>query len=187
MIKYIESGNLFDSKADALVNTVNCKGIMGKGVALEFKKRFPFCFSPYKSACRKGILKPGDILYVKFDAAPKITKGKASKAIPGQQSFFGPPVNCEEAPVQMPIIIHLATKDHWRGHSQLEWINKGMLALKKECTSKGLHSIAMPTPGCGLGGLRWLDVKPIIEKHFFNMKNLTVEVYLKATNQLGEV
>ena len=155
-IKYIENGDLFNSQAQVLVNTVNCKGIMGKGLALQFKQRIPACFKLYKKACKNGTLKPGDVLYVELK---NLFEGKD--------------------------VVHFATKDHWRGKSKLEWVELGLKNLKKECKIRNTKSVAMPPVGCGLGGLQWDKVKPLIEK-YFQGADLTLEVYTTATKQYGE-
>lgn len=120
---------------DALVNPVNTKGVMGKGIALEFKKRFPESYKVYRAACKRGELRPGIVLFV-----------------PGQKGE--------------PNILHFPTKNHWRGRSQLEWIAAGLDCLRDHYTVWGLARIAMPQIGCGLGGLDWQDVRPLIEERF---------------------
>ena len=64
MISYTK-GDLLSSKAQALVNTVNTVGVMGKGIALHFKEAFPSNFSVYAGACKRGELAPGKMLVVK--------------------------------------------------------------------------------------------------------------------------
>lgn len=142
MIKYIESRSIFDSTADALINPVNCVGVMGKGLAKEFKERYPECFPPYKEACSKKILEPGKLIYVRTCVQPDLFS------------------------ITRPAIILFPTKKHWRGNSQLRWIKAGLQNLKKTYREWGISSVAMPQLGCGLGGLKWIDVKEVIERLF---------------------
>lgn len=161
MIEYIENRDIFDSEADAFVNPVNSKGTMGKGIALEFKKRFPEYFPPYKHACDVGKLRPGNLLFVQITVLPE---------------YFG----CKK-----PAVIMFPTKNHWRGKSRIEWIEKGLDFLRKHYREWRLNSIAMPQLGCGLGGLEWDQVEPLIEKYFKN-EPIKVEVYLSAIYNYNE-
>ena len=135
MIEEIRGVDLFDVAADALVNPVNCKGVMGKGIALEVKRRYPASYRAYQAACRWGHLRPGMLLYVAGQAHERN-------------------------------IIHFATKDHWTRPSKLEWIRAGLDDLKRHYAAWGLTSVAMPQLGCGLGGLDWNDVQPLIVAAF---------------------
>lgn len=161
MIRYIENANLFDSDTDALVNPVNCKGIMGKGIALEFRKRFPECLIPYKQACENRKLVPGKLLFVRLVVQPDL---------------FGR---------KRPAIILFPTKDHWRDKSRIEWIEQGLIFLKNNYHEWSLKSLAMPQIGCGLGGLKWEQVKPLIGR-YFNDEQIEIEVYLNATKNYNE-
>ena len=162
MIHYINRKNFFDSKADALVNPVNCKGTMGKGIAKEFKERFPESFLPYKGACDTGKLKPGILLLVRST---------------GQPDLFM---------LKKPAVILFPTKKHWKDKSRLVWIKRGLIYLKKNYRQWGLKSIAMPQLGCGLGGLKWEQVKSLIEK-FFKSEPVKVEIYLSAIHEYDEI
>jgi O-acetyl-ADP-ribose deacetylase (regulator of RNase III) len=161
MINYIEHGDIFDSKADALVNPVNCKGVMGKGIAREFRMRFPECMGPYREACKNG------------------------KLVPGRLMQCGLNVQLDFWEYKRPRVILFPTKYHWRGKSRLEWIDQGLAYLKDHYHQWGLNSIAMPQLGCGLGGLYWQDVQPLIEKYFSN-EPLEVHVYIDATRRYNE-
>lgn len=161
MIRYIQNTSLFHSRTDALVNPVNCKGIMGKGIALEFKKRFPECLTPYKQACNGGKLVPGKLLFVRLIIKPDL---------------FGK---------KRPGVILFPTKDNWRDKSRLDWIEQGLAYLKNIYHEWDLKSIAMPQIGCGLGGLKWEQVKPIIERYFSD-EPVVIEVYLSATKNYNE-
>lgn len=155
VIRYVENSNLFDSNADALINPVNCKGTMGKGIAREFSKRFPECVPPYKQACITGKLTPGVLLYVKLAIQP---------------DFFA---------MRRPGIILFPTKNHWKDPSRLEWIDQGLHYLKSNYQLWGIRSVAMPQVGCGLGGLNWELVRPIVEE-VFSGEPIEIEVYLSA-------
>ncbi len=161
MITYITDSDIFNSHADALVNPVNCKGVMGKGIALEFKKRFPEIMPIYKEACNKGKLSPGTLLFVRLIVQPDL---------------FGE---------TKPGVILFPTKIHWRDKSKIEWIEQGFLYLKEYYKEWGLNSIAMPQIGCGLGGLPWEKVNDCIKKYFLN-EPVAVEVYLNNSIPIKE-
>jgi O-acetyl-ADP-ribose deacetylase (regulator of RNase III) len=130
----IKHCDLFRADAQTLVNTVNCVGIMGRGVALEFKRRFPIMFTDYALRCRRGEVRPGTA-YLYVDPASGVR------------------------------IVNLATKDHWRCGSKLEWIDAGLACLAAHAVEWEITSLALPPPGCGNGGLDWADVRPLVEKH----------------------
>lgn len=155
MIQYVLSAHLFESEADALVNPVNCAGTMGRGIALEFKRRFPEILEPYKRACAAGDLVPGRLLLMRSSASPEL---------PGEKR---------------PAVILFPTKRHWRGQSRIEWIEQGLAFLQAHYRAWDLRSIAMPQVGCGLGGLDWEQVRPLVES-LLGHEDLTVEVYLRA-------
>lgn len=145
--------DLFDVAGfDALVNPVNCIGVMGKGIALEFKERYRKSYNVYRKACKSGEVSPGAVFFV-----------------PGQKGE--------------PFVIHFPTKDHWRDVSQLRWIREGLQDLKSRYRSYGLQRIIMPQIGCGLGGLDWADVKPLIEAAFAD-EPLQVVISLSTTPRL---
>lgn len=156
MIRYLENSDLFLSKADALVNPVNCRGVMGKGIALEFKHRFPECVQPYKTAVASRNLVPGTLLYVRLIVQPDLFSTKK------------------------PAVILFATKDHWRDKSRIEWIERGLIFLRDHYREWQINSIALPQVGCGLGGLPWTDVKQLIER-YLSSEPVDVEVYVRET------
>jgi O-acetyl-ADP-ribose deacetylase (regulator of RNase III) len=127
-------GDLLSADVDALVNTVNTVGVMGRGIALQFKKRFPGNFKAYASACKAGEVEIGRMFV--FDA--------------GQL-------------MRPRWIINFPTKRHWRSNSRLKDIDAGLDDLAMVVADLGIRSIAVPPLGCGLGGLRWAEVKPRIE------------------------
>ncbi len=161
MITYREHSDIFHSTADALINPVNCKGVMGKGIAKEFRIRFAECMHPYKEACMNGKLILGRLMICHLDVQLDLFEWKT------------------------PHIILFPTKNHWRGKSRLEWIDMGLAYLKSHYQQWELKSVAMPPLGCGLGGLYWQDVQPLVEKHFSN-EPLEIEVYLDTTRRYNE-
>lgn len=144
----IRRGNLLTASADALVNTVNCVGDMGKGVALQFKKAFPENFAEYQRACWAGQVQPGKMFV--FET----------------RSVLGP-----------RYIINFPTKRHWRGKSRYEDIAAGLGALVSEVKRLGIRSIAVPPLGCGLGGLNWKKVRPMIETAFAGAPDVHVMLF----------
>lgn len=129
-------GDLFDSDAEALVNTVNTVGVMGKGIALQFKENFPENYRLYREACKNNTLEIGKLL---------ITK----ESIPSGES---------------KTIINFPTKKHWRYPSEYSYIEKGLVSLREEIISRKLHSVALPPLGSHNGGLDWSRVKRMIER-----------------------
>jgi|SRR6184192_3016468 len=120
--------DLFDSCADILVNPVNIQGVMGAGLALQFKRRFPAMFEAYRSRCRSGVVRTGEVdVHVAEDAASR----------------------------RRVVVANLPTKRLWRDGSRIEWIDQGLAALPRVITEHHAGSIAIPPLGCGLGGLDW--------------------------------
>ncbi len=147
MIK-IEQDNIFNSKAQAIVNTVNTHGVMGKGLALQFKKRFPENFKAYEKACKNEEVQLGK-MFVHY-----------------QNSLDNP-----------QYIINFPTKGHWKSKSKLSDIVNGLEDLLSIIKEKNIQSIAIPPLGAGLGGLAWADVKECIEKAFADMPKIDVILY----------
>ena len=149
-------GNLFDAEGevDALVNTVNCEGYMGRGVALEAKKRFRENYEAYARACEVsegeewGEVRPGKMFVA--DVNP---------------SMFG------------PLIINFPTKDRWRRKSEMKYITSGLKDLVRVIRERGIKKIAIPPLGCGLGGLDWSEVKPLIVDALAELPDLYVIIY----------
>ena len=134
MIIY-SNGNIFDQDVEAIVNPVNCKGVMGAGLAKQVKERYPFVFKQYVAACREGELSPGHL---------QVVYNRSSSPSP-------------------KYIINFATKDDWVDPSCLEYIESGIRRLEMAIRYKGIRTIAIPALGCGLGQLSWRVVKPIME------------------------
>ncbi|MCQ6521708.1 MULTISPECIES: type II toxin-antitoxin system antitoxin DNA ADP-ribosyl glycohydrolase DarG [Bacillus] len=149
MITYLQ-GNLFSlyDKVDAITNTVNCVGVMGKGIALEFKKRFPENYKEYRVKC-------------------------ASKELTIGQSFvYEIPFH-----LQTKYIINFPTKKHWRHPSKVEYVEQGLDNLTTLIAEYNIKSIAMPALGCGNGNLDWKVVKPIIEEKLRHLKDVNIIVF----------
>jgi O-acetyl-ADP-ribose deacetylase (regulator of RNase III) len=143
MLHFVQ-GDILQSDAEALVNPVNCVGVMGKGLALQFKQAFPGNFKVYKRACADGAMKPGRMLAWST----------------GDDRY----------------IINFPTKRHWKDKSCLEDIEAGLKGLMWTILYLDIRSIAIPPLGCGLGGLRWQDVRPLIETAF-DGSNVEVFIY----------
>jgi O-acetyl-ADP-ribose deacetylase (regulator of RNase III) len=133
MIRFTK-GNLLESSAEALVNTVNTVGVMGKGIALQFRQTFPFNYKRYKEACKKGELVTGKLLVV-----------KDSNLLTGDKT-----------------IINFPTKQDWRNPAKNEYIASGLIELLTYLKQSKLKSIALPALGCGNGGLDWKVIKPML-------------------------
>lgn len=142
------TGNLLDVPADALVNTVNTVGVMGKGIALMFKEKFPENFRLYEEACEAGQVEVGHLM---------ITEGS---------DMYGP-----------RWIVNFPTKKHWRHPSKLEWIESGLKELRKFIEFKGVKSIAIPPLGAGNGGLEWTDVRAVIARELAGLKGVDILVF----------
>lgn len=140
MIKYIV-GNLLESPAEALVNTVNTVGIMGKGIALQFKNEFPNNYEEYVKACEDGTFSIGKLLITEEES---LLYGKKT-------------------------IINLPTKTDWRKPSEYSYIDIGLKELAKEIKTRNIKSIAIPPLGAGNGGLNWEKVRDLMEKDLVDL------------------
>lgn len=147
----ITRGNILEANAEALVNTVNCDGYMGKGIALQFKKAFPENFKAYERACRAEEVRPGKMFVYETG------------------SMLNP-----------RYIINFPTKRHWRRKSRLEDIEAGLQALAEEIKKRGISSVAVPPLGCGLGGLAWGTVRPMIERALAGLPGVRVLLFEPA-------
>lgn len=147
MIEYT-GGNILHADAEALVNTVNCVGVMGRGIALQFKNAYPKNFKAYEAACQRQEVQPGRMfVYATGELAnPRF-------------------------------IINFPTKRHWRGNSRMEDIESGLIDLVEVIRRNNIQSIAIPPLGSGLGGLEWDDVRPRIEKALAALPQVKVLLY----------
>lgn len=144
----LTQGNILRAEAEALVNTVNCLGFMGKGIALQFKKAYPENYDAYHKACNAGNVQPGRMFI--FDL----------------HSMLNP-----------KYVVNFPTKRDWRANSRYEDIENGLQALVVEIRRRGIRSIAVPPLGCGLGGLDWNRVRPMIERAFAQLPDVRVLLF----------
>lgn len=155
MIQYTR-GNLLDSKADALINTVNEVGVMGKGIALQFREAFPENSRAYVEEARAGRIRVGMVFAVRVS------------------QLDGP-----------RWIINFPTKKHWRNPSQIKWIREGLQDLKRTILELDIRSIALPPLGCGNGGLEWRRIRREIEEIFDELPEVIITVYQPTTEYYG--
>lgn len=148
MTVQIKSGDLLKEDSEAIVNTVNCVGVMGKGIALQFKQRWPQNFKAYETACKREEIKPGKMFIYDLGewAKPRF-------------------------------IINFPTKAHWRGDSKLEYIEDGLRDLIKQANRLSIKSIALPPLGCGNGGLDWDVVRRLIVTAFQDAPEIQATVF----------
>lgn len=146
---HFKRGNIFNEvgKVEAIINTINTVGVMGKGIAKEFKIRYPKMFKEYKLFCDVGKIKVGrNYIY-------EISEGDTK------------------------YIINFPTKAHWRSKSKIEYIESGLEDLKKILVENNITSIAMPALGCGNGGLDWNVIKPLIEQELEGLDQIEIIIY----------
>ncbi len=143
-----KTGNIFSAECQTLVNTINCKAVMGKGLALQFKTLYPEMFNEYKLACKKGKIKEGGDIWV----WNYIDLWKPKK------------------------ILCFATKEHWMYPSKLEWIERGLQNFVSNYKFLEITSIAFPKLGCTNGKLNWTDVKELMIKYLQPL-NIICEIY----------
>jgi O-acetyl-ADP-ribose deacetylase (regulator of RNase III) len=155
MIHYI-TGNILESNAQALINTVNTVGVMGKGIALQFKKAYPNNFNAYQKACKQCNIGIGKLFVTRESN-----------------------LNSEEK-----IIINFPTKKDWSKSSEYSFIEKGLDNLVQVIEQQNIKSVALPPLGAGNGGLDWENVKKIIEKKL-NGLNVEITVY-EPTREIKE-
>lgn len=144
----LTSGDILKDEAEAIVNTVNCIGVMGRGIALQFKNAWPENFKAYEAACARKEVQPGRMFI--FETGQLTTPR---------------------------YIVNFPTKRHWRGKSRIEDIESGLSTLAAEIKARGIRSIAIPPLGSGLGGLDWAEVRPLIEKSLAPLAGVTVRIY----------
>lgn len=147
MITYT-SGNLLEAEVDALVNTVNTVGVMGKGIALMFKERFPANTEAYSRACKAGEVQTGRMFVTETG------------------ELMGP-----------RWIVNFPTKQHWRAKSRMQWITEGLADLRRFIEEHPVDSIAIPPLGAGNGGLDWVEVKPQIQQALGDLEGVDIIVF----------
>ncbi len=147
----LTQGDILKADAEALVNTVNCVGIMGRGIALQFRKAFPENFKAYEAGCKFHQVQPGKMFIYDLN------------------HLYNP-----------RFIINFPTKRHWKGKSCIEDIKLGLVDLIDFVQQQQIQSIAIPPLGCGLGGLNWEEVRPLIIKAFQSLPEVTVLLFEPA-------
>ena len=148
------TGDLLEATADALVNTVNTVGVMGKGIALQFKHAYPSMFKDYAQACKRGEVRLGEMWV--FDAG-QVTHPRW--------------------------IVNFPTKGHWRSNSRILDIETGLEDLRRTIRELAVTSIAVPPLGCGNGGLDWDIVRPLIEQGLAGL-DTEVLLYVPAVGRM---
>ena len=148
MITIMQGDLLKQDDVDAIVNTVNCVGVMGKGIALQFKNKWPSNFAAYVAACRAGLVRPGRMFIHDLGGL-----------------------------VKPHYIVNFPTKEHWRGASKIGFIRSGLVDLVAQIRRLQIRSIAVPPLGCGNGGLKWSDVHPLIEHAFEGMPEVEIRLF----------
>lgn len=141
-------GNLLEADAEAIVNTVNTVGVMGKGIALQFKQAWPENFKAYAKACKEGKVEPGRMFVFELGGM-----------------------------VNPRFIINFPTKRHWRQKSRIEDVERGLKALVETIREHDIRSVAVPPLGCGNGGLAWSEVRPMIEQAFAELPDVRVLLF----------
>jgi O-acetyl-ADP-ribose deacetylase (regulator of RNase III) len=147
MISYTK-GNLLEADVEAVVNTVNTVGVMGKGIALMFKEAYPKNYKEYKNACKRGLVEVGTMFVTETE------------------DMLGP-----------RWIINFPTKKHWRQPTKMAWITEGLDDLQRVIGENNIRSIAVPPLGCGNGGLDWRDVRPLIDNALGALSGVESIVY----------
>ncbi len=148
MIREVEGGSLLGANVEAVVNPVNCVGVMGAGLAAQFRHHYPFNYADYQFACRSGEVVPGCMFLH------------------------------ERRRLDLPrLIINFPTKNHWRDKSRLEDIASGLQSLLSVLKDREIRSVAVPALGCGLGGLGWDDVRPLIVGVLGDLDKVEVLLY----------
>jgi O-acetyl-ADP-ribose deacetylase (regulator of RNase III) len=146
-----KSGDMFDEPTEAIVNTVNCVGVMGKGVALEFKRRWPENFKAYKKLCDAKGLAPGQMFV--FENRDFLNDGRHR------------------------YLINFPTKQHWRSRSKIEYVRDGLVDFVRQVRDLGIRSVALPPLGCGNGGLDWPEVRQLIEERLAELPEVRFVVF----------
>lgn len=149
MIKFV-TGDIFESDAEAIINTINCVGAMGAGLALGFKLKYPKNYERYRVLCREKKIKVGTLFVSK---AVSIATGKPFD------------------------IINFPTKIHWKDPSDLKYISLGLNVLCRYIKEHELKSIAIPKLGCKNGGLDWNVVKPVIVSFLEKLEDVEIIIY----------
>jgi O-acetyl-ADP-ribose deacetylase (regulator of RNase III) len=166
----VVDGDMFFSRMQTLTVSVNCVGIMGKGLASRAKYQFPDVYVDYQDACRSGRLRLG---------RPYIYKRESSF----DEELADEPRSLENANARTWFIL-FPTKHHWRETSDVKYIEEGLRWIRDNYKRMGITSLAVPALGCGLGGLEWKDVGPVLCRHL--SLDIPVQIYLPAEKQVPD-
>lgn len=147
MITYT-TGDILQADVDAVINTVNTVGVMGKGLALQFKRRYPENFKQYKRACDSGIVQIGSMFVTET------------------YELRGP-----------RYVINFPTKKHWRADSRLDYIRAGLADLIRVIEDLKIRSIAVPPLGAGNGGLNWAEVRTLVDQALADLPGVEIQVF----------
>lgn len=147
MLTY-RDGNLFEDTADAIVNPINCMGVMGAGLALLYKQAYPANYDAYRARCLRREVKVGEMFVFKFKDRPNPR-----------------------------YIVNFPTKIHWRDGSKLDYIQVGLADLVRVVHAYELKSVALPRIGCGLGQLSWPVVNSLIKEYAEGLQNVDIRIY----------
>lgn len=150
-------GDLLAADVEALVNAVNCVGVMGRGLAAQFKAAYPDNFAEYRAACGRGEVVVGRVLVHRVAGAAAWPR----------------------------FVVNVPTKRHWRSGSRLEDVRSGLAALREAVVAEGIGSVAVPALGCGLGGLAWGDVRPLVEEALGGLAGVEVRVWEPQEEEPG--
>ncbi len=166
-VSYI-TGDLFDPslKFDALAHGCNCSGVMGAGIAREFKRRYPAMFRAYKLECDFGRFKPG------------VCWGYWPNTLTRWNDAENP------APTT-PAVFNLATQRRPGPRATLGAIQASIASMLQQCRTNPeweICRIGMPRIGCGLGGLNWNMVMPLIEYEAERVPAVEIVVVSLATD-----
>ena len=148
---------MLTARVEALVNTVNTVGVMGKGIALQFKVKYPENFREYASAVKRDEVRVGSMLVVKLNRLD-----------------------------QLRYIINFPTKQHWKSPSRLVFITEGLSDLRRILIELDVKSVALPPLGCGNGGLDWNTVKTLIERELADL-DIDIQVYEPSSEVMARL
>lgn len=158
-----KSGDLLGSDLQTLVNTVNCVGVMGKGIALAFKHQYPAMYRDYEARCRREEVKPGvPYRYPELPRTNQLSLDTFSQT---------------RADESEPVILIFPTKSHWRAKSKREYVVRGLESLRENHKRWEIQSLAIPALGCGNGGLDWRDVGPLMRDYLSDL-DIPVDTYV---------
>lgn len=149
-----KQGDILLSSAEAIVNPINTRGVMGAGLALQVKRAYPAIFAAYKTACERREVVMGRMWVVPLPSASATTSDSYTR-----------------------YMVNFPTKDHWRAPSRIEYIESGLVDLARWIQESGVRSIAIPKLGCANGKLEWADVRPVIVKALEGL-DVLVELYV---------